>query len=267
MLYAIRKSNMAYARSQVISDAAATLEPPLGAARDVPLRDVNPRGPRMGAAELRELDSLRAVNAHLLRELAAMKAREAEAQKLAERDGLTGLYNRRRMLELLEAAISDAVLQDLHVGLLFIDLNGFKAINDKYGHAAGDKILTTVATRISARVRTGDICCRYGGDEFVVVLPGVPDPFPVSRVADAIRERVSLPYWIGNDQQQLTASIGESMYPYHGENAALLVHRADEAMYRLKSRIVRPRPSAPRSEPRLARRRNDRTKPRSGGSL
>src|SRR4029077_943877 len=127
LLYGIRKSNMAYARSQVISDDAATLEPPLVAARDVPLRDVNPRGRRIGAAELRELDSLRAVNAHLLRELAAMKAREAEAQKLAERDGLTGLYNRRRMLELLEAAISDAVLQDLHVGLLFIDLNGFKA--------------------------------------------------------------------------------------------------------------------------------------------
>jgi GGDEF domain-containing protein len=88
----------------------------------------------------------------------------------------------------------------------------------------------------------------------------VPDPFPVSRVADAIRERVSLPYWIGNDQQQLTASIGESMYPYHGENAALLVHRADEAMYRLKSRIVRPSPAAARTpQSRLARRRNDKS--------
>jgi diguanylate cyclase (GGDEF)-like protein len=246
--------------------------------REVPLRDANSRGDansrrriatadRITTAELHEIETLRAVNAHLLRELAAMKAREEEAQKLAERDGLTGLYNRRRMLELLEAAISDALLQDLHVGLLFIDLNGFKAINDKYGHAAGDKILTTVASRISARVRTGDICCRYGGDEFVVVLPGVPDPFPVSRVADAIRERVSLPYWIGNDQQQLTASIGESMYPYHGENAALLVHRADEAMYRLKSRIVRPPPQAPRAqEQRPSRRRNDKSKPRSGGT-
>jgi diguanylate cyclase (GGDEF)-like protein len=171
------------------------------------------------------------------------------------------------MLELLEAAICDAVLQDLHVGLLFIDLNGFKVINDEYGHAAGDKILTTVAERISSRVRTGDICCRYGGDEFVVVLPGVPDPFPVSRVADAIRERVSLPYWIGDEQQHLTASIGESMYPYHGENAAKLVHRADEAMYRVKSRIVRPTASsASTAEPRLTRRRADKSKPRTGGA-
>lgn len=256
---------MAYAQASVVSTAADSLE---AASRDLPpARGAKSRG-TVGAAELREIDSLRAVNAHLMRELAAMKAREVETQKLAERDGLTGLYNRRRMLELLEAAISDAVLQDLHVGLLFIDLNGFKAINDKYGHAAGDKILTTVATRIAARVRTGDICCRYGGDEFVVVLPGVPDPFPVSRVADAIRERVSLPYWIGNDQQQLTASIGESMYPYHGENAALLVHRADEAMYRLKSRIVKPSlaetPRAP--EPRLTRRRNDKSRLRCGGT-
>ena len=256
---------MAYAQTQVVPGDDATVDP----SRDVtPLRDVNAHARRATTAELREIERLRAVNAHLLRELTAMKAREAETQKLAERDGLTGLYNRRRMLELLESAISDAVLQDLHVGLLFIDLNGFKPINDKYGHGAGDKILTTVATRISARVRTGDICCRYGGDEFVVVLPGVPDPSPVSRVADAIRERVSLPYWIGNDQVQLTASIGESMYPYHGENAALLVHRADEAMYRVKSRIVRPPPASKTlpAEPRLARRRNDKSRPRSGGT-
>jgi diguanylate cyclase (GGDEF)-like protein len=253
---------MAYAETEVAVDDDA----PLGQA---PLRDAaaNSRGRRITSAELREIESLRAMNAHLLRELAALKAREEETKRLADRDGLTGLYNRRRMLELLEGAISDAVLQDLHVGLLFIDLNGFKAINDKYGHAAGDKILTTVATRISARVRTGDICCRYGGDEFVVVLPGVPDPFPVSRVADAIRERVSLPYWIGNEQQQLTASIGESMYPYHGENAAKLLHRADEAMYRLKARIVRPGSSGfPLVPQRLARRRNDKSKPRPGGA-
>jgi len=175
---------------------------------------------RLRSDGLREVEHLRALNAHLMRELAVMKAREAETQRLADRDGLTGLYNRRRMIELLEAAISDAVLQGQYVGLLFIDLNGFKAINDVYGHAAGDKILTTVATRISARVRNGDIVCRYGGDEFVVVLPSAPDPLAVSRVADAIRERVSLPYWINGEAQFLTAAIGESLHPHDGENAA-----------------------------------------------
>jgi diguanylate cyclase (GGDEF)-like protein len=258
---------MAYARPERVPAQAGVDEAGLEAKKP---RDAvrNSRGHWITAAKLREIESLRSINARLRRELAAAKAREAETKKLADRDGLTGLYNRRRMLELLEAAIGDAVQQDLHVGLLFIDLNGFKAINDKYGHAAGDKILNTVATRISARVRAGDICCRYGGDEFVVVLPGVPDPFPVSRVADAIRERVSLPYWLGEDRLQLTASIGESMYPHHGENAAKLLHRADEAMYRLKARIVRPTSSPiDAAQLRLTRRRDDKSKPSPGGAL
>ena len=214
----------------------------------------------------RELEILRATNAHLVRELAALKEREAETQRLADRDGLTGLYNRRRMMELLDSAIAEAAQQWQYVGLLFIDLNGFKGINDEYGHAAGDKILTTVAARISARVRTGDFVCRYGGDEFVVVLPNVPDAAAVSRVADMIRERVALPYWIQGNEQHLTAAIGESMYPREGDSAEVLLHRADQAMYRLKARLARPMISLG-STPyqRLSRRRNDKSKPRMDG--
>jgi diguanylate cyclase (GGDEF)-like protein len=187
-----------------------------------------------------ELETLRSTNARLIRELAALKEREAQAQRHADRDSLTGLYNRRRMLELLDSAIAEASPRCRCVGLLFIDLNGFKGINDEYGHAAGDRILTAVATRIAARVRNDDIVCRYGGDEFVVVLPSVPDAAAVTRVADSIRERVALPYWIEGNEQHLTAAIGESMYPHDGDSANVLLHRADQAMYRLKTRLTRP---------------------------
>jgi diguanylate cyclase (GGDEF)-like protein len=261
---------MAYGRTKLavndtsIPRAARPVATPATMARV--LRDMQES--RLAPDQVRELENLRAINEHLLRELNVLREREAEAQQLADRDGLTGLYNRRRMLELLEAAITDANEQRLSVGLLFIDLNGFKAINDEYGHAAGDKILTTVATRISARVRTGDVVARYGGDEFVVVLPAVPDPSAVSRVADTIRERISLPYWINGEEQHLTAAIGESLYPHDGDNAAMLLDRADLAMYRMKQRLARPMVTlgfVPQQ--RLGRRRNDKSKMRSSGAL
>jgi diguanylate cyclase (GGDEF)-like protein len=224
--------------------------------------------PRTARDVRRELEALRCTNTQLLRELAVLRAREAETQRLADRDGLTGLYNRRRMLEMLDAAIVEAQQRWQCVGLLFIDLNGFKGINDEYGHGAGDKILTSVATRIAGRVRNGDIVCRYGGDEFVVILPTVPNAASVSRVAETIRERVALPYWINGDEQHLSAAIGESIYPHDGENAAVLLHRADQAMYRVKTRMARPMltlASTPFERP--SRRRNDKTKGRSSGQL
>jgi diguanylate cyclase (GGDEF)-like protein len=242
---------MAYGRSKMLLNG----EPMASDAS--PLRKVA-RNPVDGEGELQ---ALRITNARLTRELAELREREAQAQQLADRDGLTGLYNRRRMLELLDSAIAEGARQWQCVGVLFIDLNGFKGINDEYGHAAGDKILTIVAARIAGRVRTGDFVCRYGGDEFVVVLPSAPDAAAVTRVADTIRERVALPYWIEGNQQHLTAAIGESMYPYDGESADALLHRADQAMYQLKNRLARPMVSLgsmPQKQP--SRRRNDKSK-------
>ena len=250
-------STMAYGRSKVLDKGGGRRS---SRASAVPLHGVAPIPD--------EISSLRAINAQLLQDLATLREREAQAKRLADQDGLTGLYNRRRMLEILEAAIADAARKEQCVGLLFLDLNGFKAINDEYGHAAGDKVLTTVATRIAARVRGSDVVCRYGGDEFVVVLPCVPDAGAVTKVADAIRERVSLPCWIQGNEQHLSASIGQSMCPHDGRTPDELLKRADLAMYRLKARLARPvlsLGSVPHHRP--LRRRNDNFQSGTGGTL
>jgi diguanylate cyclase (GGDEF)-like protein len=218
---------------------------------------------RRGRDEPSEIDTLRSINAHLIRQMEVLKQREAQAQRLADRDGLTGLYNRRRMLELLDASISNASQQKHLVGLLFIDLDGFKGINDKYGHAAGDKLLITVASRISARARTGDFVCRYGGDEFVVILPRIADMAAVRQVADSIRRRVALSYRIEGVDLRVTAAIGVSMYPDEARSAASLLHIADESMYREKARGTALCDMLPATPP--ARRRDDRSRRRSGG--
>jgi diguanylate cyclase (GGDEF)-like protein len=252
---------MADARGKSLVNTLAPALAPVGSAspRGRSLRPVMPRslGSRQEALRTQNRELL-AQNRELRKELAELREREAQAQRLADRDGLTGLFNRRRMMELLHTAIDEA---GPNVGLLFIDLNGFKAINDEYGHAAGDLILITAAKRIAARVRTGDFVCRYGGDEFVVILPNVPDAAAVSRVADTIRERVALPYWIQGNEQHLTAAIGESMYPHDGVSAEELLNRADQAMYRLKARLARPLMSlGSRAYQQPLRRRNDQSR-------
>jgi diguanylate cyclase (GGDEF)-like protein len=147
-------------------------------------------------------------------------------------DPLTGAANHRG------AAVAIQDLTDAKrspFGLVFIDLDGFKKINDVYGHAAGDTILRQVALRLRAELRERDEVCRLGGDEFLCIVSPPADAEQVRRVAERLRKAVNRPYETAGDQYVVGCSVGVSMYPQHGETAAVLLERADRAMYLAKS--------------------------------
>lgn len=153
---------------------------------------------------------------------------------LAQHDSLTDLPNRVLLDERLERAIGLARRHRQHVALLFIDLDAFKAINDRLGHAAGDTLLQSVARRLKGCVRDTDTVCRLGGDEFVILLTELHDINDARRVTEAIFEALLPPHPIGEEAVHITVSLGISVYPDNGTTPEELIHCADTAMYRIK---------------------------------
>ncbi len=173
----------------------------------------------------------------IARDLSDRKQLEARILHLAEHDELTGLPNRRGLISRAERALVRATELGEPLTLLFIDLDDFKVINDAYGHRVGDLALAAAACKIRGGVREKDICGRWGGDEFVVILPGT-DLKAAWSVAQRIRKELDTPTHVDDKTPiiNLKASIGMAIFPSDGRSVDELIRIADSGMYRAKER-------------------------------
>lgn len=162
------------------------------------------------------------------------KSREA-IKHLAQHDGLTGLPNRALFEDRVRQAVTQAQRDQSRLAVMFVDLDGFKPINDTYGHQVGDSLLTVLAQRMQACVRSADTVGRLGGDEFVVLLPWVQSVQDATVVAEKICHAINEVVMIDGHSLLISASVGVATFPDHAKDQIALVRRADEAMYVAKN--------------------------------
>jgi two-component system cell cycle response regulator len=167
-------------------------------------------------------------------------------EALALTDPLTGLANRRLLAERLSMAIVHARRNNSSMAVVYLDLDGFKQINNTLGHGAGDVLLKMVAARLTATVREEDTVARQGGDEFVIMLSHISSPDDAHTVALKVIQAVTQPYVLDGQTVRVTTSVGVGVYPIHGEDVDTLMKCADRALYEAKRagknayRIARP---------------------------
>ena len=183
----------------------------------------------------------------VVRDITLQKLNEEKIRRLAYFDTLTGMPNRRNFLERLDAELLRARRERHQVALLFIDLDGFKEVNDTLGHAAGDYLLQAVGDRLKEKLRGSDFIsrpaldeagihvARLGGDEFTVVLPDLEDTQVLKLIAERMRALLSVPFRVAEQEVTVTSSIGISIFPGDGDDAATMLKHADAAMYQAKA--------------------------------
>jgi len=166
--------------------------------------------------------------------VAQQRAMQEQLEHRAFHDGLTGLPNRSRFLQLLEESLARPAPVDEKACVLFVDLDRFKPVNDSLGHDAGNELLIAVGNRLKGAVKEHDVVARLGGDEFVILLEAVPDLGAAGAVADRVCRALSEPFRVAEHEVVISGSVGVAISARSEVNAAELIRRADQAMYRAK---------------------------------
>ena len=167
-------------------------------------------------------------------DVSTQRAQEERLQKMAHYDALTGLPNRVLLAQRLEEAMTSVQHSQKLLGVAYLDLDGFKPVNDRLGHETGDRLLVMVAERLTRALRASDCVARLGGDEFVILLPGLNDVQGGETALRTVMQSIAAPYTLDTERVTVTASIGYTLYPQDAADADTLLRHADQAMYAAK---------------------------------
>ena len=217
----IKKDGTLYYESSVIGpimDDQNNITKYVAMKEDITLR-------KQAEAELRE------TNRTLALQLQEIELLQKELKAQALHDPLTGLYNRRYLNEMLDKEFNRVLRADGHLSLVVMDIDLFKNVNDTFGHKTGDYVLIAIAKYLESSVRVSDFCCRYGGEEFVLVMPTASIEIAAERAENLRKTLEDLQFNDGEKQIRLTASFGIATYPHHAQNIDDLLSRADQALY------------------------------------
>jgi diguanylate cyclase (GGDEF)-like protein/PAS domain S-box-containing protein len=180
-------------------------------------------------------DQLREANARLQAHVVEIEALQIRLREQTIRDSLTGLFNRRYLEETLQRELARAARAHRPLGIVMIDVDHFKEINDAHGHSAGDAALQSLGALLAANTRGGDVACRYGGEEFVLALPGATLAVACERAEHLRRAVETLHVQHGDAILSMTISAGIAAYPEHGNRADQVLDNADQALYQAKN--------------------------------
>jgi len=182
----------------------------------------------------REVTALRQLVTEMRRELQESRAREKYSRHLAFHDDLTALPNRRYFRDRLHAAVTNEGAHAINPAVIYLDLDGFKTLNDTFGHDVGDRVLSLMAARLAHAVRADDLVSRLGGDEFACLITGVPSRERLFSIGRSLFDAVSTPFKVGSHVLTVRPSIGIAVFPFDGMTTDALMQAADAGMYAAK---------------------------------